>query len=325
MQKASHQHQEPRQDEQRLCVVRLDRIRFVVPFLGFSWKRRVPSVPGFKVMKDFEVRPRGKAETYRRVRTLENPKTGTKLFVQYKRAHGYLKPFRVTVVACDTTGILWPDLKAIGDAFADFKIRMAEVAFDFAPNSGVNQDFVQKHAIFGKSRPAHNPKYPDTLHYGTRRSAKFVRCYWKKEIRAYRVELELHSELKVPESDCLLYQLTVKPDDFRFVNFDWRTLDRHLRGKGVRGKTIAAGSRLHSDSIHKLLRYLRSAHINNLDQFLGTSEKDPLIRDAIKAWKESLSPRARNRRANEEEGEWKEGEGNEGEEEDEGSEEDRVD
>jgi hypothetical protein len=180
---------------------------------------------------------------------------------------------------------------------------MAEVAFDFAPHSGIDQEFVLKHAMFGKSRPAHNPKHPDTLHYGTRRSAKFVRCYWKVQVGAYRIELEMHSPWQVPESDCLLYLLTVGPKDFRFVDFDWHALNSHLRAKGVRGKQIAAGSRLQSNSIHQLLRYLRSVHVNNLDKFLHTSEKDALIRDAFEEWRNSLSPSVRNRRADEKESE----------------------
>ncbi len=294
MQKARHQNQQLPEIERARCVVRLDRIRFVVPRIGLSWKRKVPDVPGFKVLKDFRVPRRGAMETYRRVRSLENPKTGTKISVQYKRAHGYLKAHRVTVVGCDATGILWPDLKAIGDAFANFAIRMIEVAFDFAPSSGVNQDFALKHAIFGKSRPRHNPEHPGTLHFGTRRSDKFVRCYWKEQVASYRIELELHGRW-LPDTDCLLYQLVVGPKDFRFVNFDWHAVDRHLHGKGVRWKQIAAGSRLHSNSIHELLRYLRSVRVNNLDQFLRTSEKDTLIRDAFELWRNSLSPSERNR------------------------------
>jgi hypothetical protein len=303
MQTEPQQKTQPGHDGQSPCTVKLDRIRFVVPFDGLSWNRRLPNVPGFKVLKDSFVHPQGKVVTYRRVRSLENSKTGTKIYIQHQRAHGYLKPLRVTVVGCDATGILWPDLKAIGDAFASFKIRMAEVAFDFAPDSGVNREFVLKHATFGKSRPAHNTKHPDTLHYGTRRSAKFVRCYWKDQVGSYRIELEMHSPLHVPESDCLLYLLTVRPKDFRFVDFDWDALDSHLRKKSVRGKQIAAGSRLHSDSIHQLLRYLRASHVNNLDQFLRTSEKDALIRDAFEVWRNSLSPSVRNRRADEKESE----------------------
>src|ERR1700683_3069507 len=182
MQKTPRQEKQPGHDGQRLCIVKLDRIRFVVPFDGLSWNHKLPNVPGFKVLKYFFVPPQGTTVTYRRVRSLENLTTGTKIYVQHQRAHGYLKPLRVTVVGRNATGILWPDLKAIGDAFANFKIRMAEVAFDFAPNSGVNQTFVLNHATFGKSRPAQNPEHPNTLHYGTRRSAKFVRCYWKEQV-----------------------------------------------------------------------------------------------------------------------------------------------
>jgi hypothetical protein len=45
------------------------------------------------------VRRQAKIATYRRVRFLESPKTGTKLYMQYDRAHGWLKPVRLTAVA----------------------------------------------------------------------------------------------------------------------------------------------------------------------------------------------------------------------------------
>jgi hypothetical protein len=280
------------------CRVRLDRYRFVVPYAGLSWKRRIPSISGFKLTKDFELPSRGDKDTYRRVRIFENLATDTKVVVQHRRAHGYLKPYRVTAIGCDATGILWPDLNAIANAFPDALIRMVELAFDFASATRINQSFILKHAKFGKSRPAHNPKHPDTLHFGKRRSAKFVRCYWKEQVSAYRVELELHGQWStLPQSEHLLYLLTIGPEDFRFVNFDWDALDSHLRAKAGRGKRIAAGSRLHSESIHELLGYLRSVGIRNPHQFFRTSEKDVLIRNAMSVWNESLSPRVRNRSA----------------------------
>lgn len=258
--------------EAPLCRVRLDRFRFVVPFDGLSWKRPIPSVSGFTVLKDYEINE--KHVNYRRVRSLANPKSGTQLFVQYRRTHGYLKPYRVTVIGCDETGILWSDLKAIGDAFSDFRIIMIELAFDFATGSGVDKQFVLRHGRFGKSRPAHNPKYPETLYYGTRHSAKFVRAYWKKEISAFRVELEMHSRNQsLPESDCLLYLLTVGPEDFRFENVNWRGLDSYLCSAHPRGKQIVAGCRLNNGSVHSLLQYLRSVHVNNPHRFLRTSER----------------------------------------------------
>jgi hypothetical protein len=47
----------------------------------------------------------------------------------------------------DATGLLGPELKTIGDAFEDFNVCMLEIAFDFGPASGVDQDYVKKHGL----------------------------------------------------------------------------------------------------------------------------------------------------------------------------------
>jgi hypothetical protein len=260
-----------------------------------------PAIPGFHSTGDKFVRRRGKIQTYRRVRTLVNSKTGTRIYVQYKRAHGFLKPVRATMVGHDPTGLLWPDLKNTGDAYGDLLIRVVELAFDFAPDSGVDKDYVRKHALFGKSQPVDTGKYPDRLRYGARQSDKLVRCYWKKEVNAFRVELELHSQwLGLPQTDCLLYTMGLRENHFRFVYVRWRALDSYLLSKGKPGKRIAKRARLHYGSIHQLLKYLRSVGVKNVHRFLRTSKMDAEIRQAFEIWRHSLSPRERNRRDDEE-------------------------
>ena len=109
-----------------------------------------PTIPGFHIVSDSFVKPQGKVQTYRRVRSMENSKTGTKLYIQYRRAHGWLDPMLVTAVGADATGIPSFELSVIGNAFGDVKTKMVEVAFDFSPSSGVDTDFVAKHGLFGR-------------------------------------------------------------------------------------------------------------------------------------------------------------------------------
>jgi hypothetical protein len=283
------------------CLVRLDRLVIVSPRFKPKWSddRKIevhPPISGFRGTGNWFPKQQGKIRTYRRVRSFLNSKTGTKLFVQSERAHGFLKPVRVTIVGNDATGILWPDLKKIGDAYRDILVRMLELSFDFAPSSGVDKEYVLKHALFGKSRPVKDPRYPDLLRYGTRDSDKMARCYWKPQVNAFRVELEFHSGKDLPETDCFLYTMRVWENDFRFVYVRWRALDSHLAGKGVRGKRIAREARLHYNSIHELLGYLRSVGVNNPHRFLETSKRDAEIRKAFEKWRFSLTGRERNRR-----------------------------
>jgi hypothetical protein len=288
--------------KQTNCVAVFDRCAFFCPRIGPSSSfRKPPSVPGFKTVAHRFPRRRTKIATWRQILFLESDRTGTKVRIQYDRAHGWLKHMKVTVIGPDTTGILEPELKAIGDAFQDFEICMLEVAFNFSPTSGVDQEYVKKHALFGKSRPVKMPKYPDSLRYGTRHSPRFVRCYWKQQVQAYRVELELHhSWLGLPQTDYLLYLFPLTERDFRFVNVHWDALDSHLATKGPKGKRIAAGARLHYGSIHELLRYLRSKDIKNPHRFLDCASKDTEIRKAFDILCDSFAPPRRRRCVNEE-------------------------
>jgi len=287
------------------CIVRLDRIRFSCPRDGFRGKgfRKPPTVPGFTTVSDTLVRgTKGKKPNYRRVRRLKSSATGSEIQIQYQRTHGYLKPMRVTVIGPDSTGLLWPELKIIGDTFSDFQISMVEIAFDFGPEAGVDKAFVARHGRFGKSHRVPRRQYPGTLRYGTRHSAKMVRCYQKEEVNAFRVELELHSRWAgLPQTDCLLYLLNIMQRDFRFVRVDWAALDIYLSKKGAMGKQIAAEARNKYTSLQRLLRYLRESGVNNPHLFLRTMKKDKLIRDAIDAWSLSLSPRVRNKKEKNEE------------------------
>jgi hypothetical protein len=140
--------------------------------------------------------------------------------------------------------------------------------------------------------------------FGARQANKVVRCYWKPEVDAFRVELELHSGWPgLPETDCLLHKTSLLAQDFRFVYVRWRALDSHLASRGTRGRRIAAEARLHYRSIHDLLRYLRSVGVKNSHRFVRTSKKDSEIRQAFEVWRNSVSPRDRRRRLNEDQDE----------------------
>jgi hypothetical protein len=207
MQSATSQGDEAQGNGGRGCSVHLDRIAQAYPLWSENPSRKIPAIEGFSLKKDTFARRQGKIRTYRRVRSLENMTTGTRIFLQYDRAHGWLKPVRLTAVGSDFTGILPADLERIAKAFShNLRVVMTEISFDFDPTFGVDRDYVLKHGHFGKSHPAHNPRYPDTLRYGSRHSEKLIRAYFKQQIKKYRVELELHvSRFAGPRSHYLLY------------------------------------------------------------------------------------------------------------------------
>ena len=178
-------------EAESLCVARLDRFR------AGSWSKRgglVPKVKGFETIRDIRLRWRdGKPPIYARLREMQAKHSATKAVWQYDRRKGWAKPWRVTLIADDETGITAADAWSFFKHFRFVSFLLFELALDFAPESGVDEDFVRRHAKFGKSRFRPDRGGPGQLRFGSRFSGRLVRCYEKEAVNAYRVEIELHS------------------------------------------------------------------------------------------------------------------------------------
>lgn len=99
-----------------------------------------------------------------------------KFLIESERREAWLPPFRLTLYADDTTGLLPDEVFGVLEVLPDFRMTMLELAFDFAPEQ-MNRQFVRDHALFGKSRPVASVN--ETDYYGTRRGSKRVQVYFK--------------------------------------------------------------------------------------------------------------------------------------------------
>jgi len=128
------------------------------------------------------------------------------------------------------------------------------------------------------------------LYYGSRKSDKLVRCYDKREVGAYRVELELHSGLLRRHSIVGLDDLArlpelICPKHLQFVDLEWNRLARHLAKKiGDRSDVVIAGARRRTDSILRLQRYLRRKGIFNTHRFLVLRAINEDVKRALDKW-----------------------------------------
>jgi hypothetical protein len=280
------------------CVARADRLRWD------SWSKRgalVPKVKGFKTVRDIRLRWRsGKPPIYARVRELLSKHSATKAFWQYARRKAWVKQWRVTLTADDKTGITARDAWSFFKHFRFVGFLLFELALDFAPESGVDEDFVRQHAKFGKSRFRTDRGGPGQLRFGSRFSGKLVRCYEKESVNAYRVEIELHSPLLPKRSRDNFHELvetrwpeiaeagfSIVPKHCQFVSLRFRALGRHLRKRfGERGDVVLERTRARSaDSIHSALVYLRSQGVHNPHRFLRPmKELNAAIERAIDEW-----------------------------------------
>ena len=126
------------------------------------------------------------------------------------------------------------------------------------------------------------------LHYGSRKTGKYVRCYWKKELGVDRVEVELHSRLlrNISTLDDFLYLPdTVYPKHLQFVEFDWRRLEQHLsRRQGGECSRIIAGAKRRAASIRGVRRYLHKHAVENIHRFLVPLAMNEEVSHALNRW-----------------------------------------
>lgn len=270
-----------------LCRVSPDRFQL------FAWaitSSTPPIFPGYRVVRDSFIYPQTRFKAYARMREYISPTSGVRIFLQYRRLRRNLPPFKLTVIPDDRRVVSRAEIRRILKPFLVNCLLLVEVAFDFERNSGVTLDFVRRCALFGKSRRRISRLYPLSDRYGGRKSDKLVRCYWKNEVNAFRIEVELHS--------AWLHRYAIRthqdferlpgalfPRHFRFARVDWVALKKYLSHRGLNAAEIIARARAQSDSIHSLLRFLRTGvSVLNAHRFLRTLKSSQLVKTELEEW-----------------------------------------
>ena len=141
----------PRETADRKHRIRalLDRVQIV------SWAlegHAPPSVEGFAVTRDSFVRCQTSTRTYARCRHYKSLTNDSKIYWQYSRQKGWLKPWKITMVADDKTGLSRDEIERVLRHCRSYQLLTVEIAIDFSPSTGVNKQFIRRHAAFGKSR-----------------------------------------------------------------------------------------------------------------------------------------------------------------------------
>lgn len=264
--------------------VQIDRVQLC------SWApqgRPPPALEGFAITRDSFVRRQTTTATYARCRQYKSLVDDTKIYWQYERQKSWLRPWKITIVADDSTGLSYGDIENVLRHCKFYKFLTVEVAIDFSPDTGVNRRFVRRHATFGKSRRVHrNKKSP--LYWGARKSDKLVRCYPKEALDNYRMELELHSQLLRREQISTLDDFDGLPDSiyprhFQFVDVDWVRLKQCLSRKRD-GHDLIAGAQVRAASLSRLRRYLRKHGVANFHRFLTPLALNERVDRALTRW-----------------------------------------
>ena len=271
----------------QLVHARLDRVQIV------SWApqgRALPKVRGYEVHADSFVHCQTTTRTYARCRQYKNLTSRTEIYWQYSPQKGWLLPWKVTIVANDETGLSFGELELVLKHCRSYRFLIVELAIDFSHATGVNSKFIREHGLFGKSRPVQIRDRNPVRYFGTRKSCKYVRCYWKDELEVYRVELELHGRLLRRHKIAMLEDLISLPaliykKHLWFVTFNWSALKQYLKTKiGRRRHELIAVAQERRISIKRLQRYLRRKGVLNPNRFLVSLAINDEINRALKRW-----------------------------------------
>ena len=176
---------------------------------------------------------------------------------------------------------------------------LVELAIDFSPELGIDRTFVSRHGLFGKSRRRTDRGGPDHLRYGSRKSGKLIRSYFKKEVNAFRVEAELHSQIltrgrrerprRSPYNllgDLAGVPYKLFPKHLSFVQIDWNSLKKYAgRRFGPRSETIIHIARRKAQiSLSAACQFLRQVGVNNVHRFRTPMGINESIDKAVTKW-----------------------------------------
>ena len=279
------------------CAIRgrLDRLQFN------CWApsgRTPPTLKGFETVWDRFVRRQTSTGTYARCRCYRGVATGTQIFWQYHRTKGWLRPWKVTLVANDYHGLSYDEINSAMKHCRFCRFLIVEIAIDFGLSVGVNANFIHRHEVFGKSRERKDRGGPSQIRFGSRKSNKLVRCYFKDAIDAFRVELEVHSQLlrknqieKLDDLPGVAY--LISPEHFTFAKVRWRALRHYLKRRypSEAAETLAQTKKRARVSLRRAMQYLRQKGVVNRHRFLAPMLINRRIENALSVWSMSFTAR----------------------------------
>ena len=134
------------------------------------------------------------------------------------------------------------------------------------------------------------------LLFGSRGSTKLVRCYFKWQVNAYRVEPEIHAALLrkigLANVSCLGVLYGLIPKHLGFVRVSWPDLAQYLQRKfpeDAEALLEEARRRRAKAYLHVFLRLLKGQGVSNPHLFLRPMRINREMKAALARWLEGFS------------------------------------
>jgi hypothetical protein len=214
--------------------------------------------------------------------------------IYYKPQWGNLPRYRIEFFPDDRLGLRLEEISSVLELTVRPRLIRLEIAFDFGPSSGVHGGYIRRFSIFGKCRPNSVQVRPNYDAWGSRKSSMFVRSYFKKEIGAHRLELQLNNRfLRKHKIDSVFeFQRLVDLLPTRQIFFgriDEQRLIGWLRDRLHRsaGDTHRILRTLHvlEGHLSEALSYLRqSEHLTNTRRLLIPLDTNRFVLQALRKW-----------------------------------------
>ncbi len=93
-------------------------------------------------------------------------------FLAVSTTEKWLKPWKVTIVADDKTGLSYEQIQHVLKHCRYFRFLIVEIAVDFPPSAGIDTHFVRQHGVFGKSRRYAKRDNKRSAPYGSRKTGQ---------------------------------------------------------------------------------------------------------------------------------------------------------
>jgi hypothetical protein len=275
------------------CVCRLDKIVVTTSAVPTD---AIQQIQGFQLRRRYPIKPQrvGDFIPYQWLARITATGSIREVVVQYHQQARWLAPARVIIIARDALGLQFADLCSIFELLADPKIIDIEIALDFPIDSIVDVNYVERHAIFGRSEPRNVGQNPLYSNYGRRVGSKFVRSYAKSELSCHRVEFSFHRR------DLQRFGIKSLFDFHKFIDIlprhilfaqlsEQKLLQQLLRRKSfgvTKQQKIRRGVKAVQGNQCQTLRYLRrTARLKNTRRLLvPLDETNRVVLEAVKKW-----------------------------------------
>jgi hypothetical protein len=235
---------------------------------------------------------------YQRVTVFEGTNSIQRMTVRSAKRFRRLANCVVTLIAKDKFGLQPNDVLAVTSLLPDVRLTIVEIAFDFGFTSGVSGWLVRATGLFGKAKPNQVGVFCGWDCWGNRKSAKFTRSYFKKELGVHRVELQLNRKFlrrhQINDIGDLPQLVDILPGKHIFFgDLDEEEAERQLKNVGLgllaRQKVLERVREAHGDLSFQLSILRKRGRLKNVRRVLAPMLANYLLQQALQKWARNWS------------------------------------